>query len=128
MKTDGERMKPKIKRKRIVFRFLLINKATTSVRGRLPKKTGSTTGQVLPIRGKKCQKYEAPACVAKAGEINVIELSHSACIYDPDVIPAKAGIQSFGFFWTPAFAGVTVLCIKMPLKLTTWATIFGCRL
>jgi len=27
-----------------------------------------------------------------------------------DVIPAKAGIQSFSEYWIPAFAGMTVNC------------------
>jgi hypothetical protein len=32
------------------------------------------------------------------------------------VIPAKAGIQVFHLFWTPAFAGVTVWTDKISLS------------
>jgi hypothetical protein len=38
----------------------------------------------------------------------------------PDVIPAKAGIQSFTLFWTPAFAGVTVWKTRFSLSEQHW--------
>jgi hypothetical protein len=51
--------------------------------------------------------------------VNAVDLSIGTSIMETvNVIPAKAGIQSFRIFWTPAFAGVTLWTSIVFLKST----------
>ena len=58
-----------------------------------------------------CIQYDSPV---RPNAVNLSLLP--LCVGLSGVIPAKAGIQSFQAFWTPASAGVTMWEAQFPLS------------